>query len=441
METMHHYKKLKVNLFAIVVVLCGFTVTSCSRSTDKAERKSINQKYNFLFIAIDDLNDWTGFLGGHPQTLTPNMDKLADESIVFEKAYCAASLCNPSRAALLTGYRPSSSGVYENENFMRESKLLENALTLPQWLSKNGYYTMARGKIFHHADGLWADPQSWDLHVNTEGNYGTTAEKKPGFKVNGMPRETTRSPSWDWGPTDGPVEETPDYLNVKWASEQLQKDYEKPFFLACGIYRPHLPWFVPQEFFDKFELDKLVLPEMNLNDYDDIPESGFKPSTTIDAIIKYDKRREGVQAYLASINYADMCVGILLDALSRSKYADNTIVILWGDNGWHLGEKLRFGKVTLWEEGIRIPLIIKVPGVTKPGVRCERTVNLIDLYPTITELAGVRHNAENDGRSIVPLLKNVNEEWSYPSVITMHEQVAYKHPLLDCTDAHVSCNP
>mgnify|MGYP002076141583 FL=1 len=167
METMHHYRK--VNLFAIVLlVLWVFIIASCNRVSGQTESKSINQKYNFLFIAIDDLNDWTGFLGGHPQSLTPNMDKLASEGVVFERAYCAASVCNPSRAALLSGYLPSSSGVYQNENYMRDSELLKNALTLPQWLSANGYFSMARGKIFHHADGTWADPQSWDLHVNTQ---------------------------------------------------------------------------------------------------------------------------------------------------------------------------------------------------------------------------------------------------------------------------------
>jgi len=383
-----------------------------------AQKVSETKKpYNFLFIAIDDLNDWTGFLGGHPQTKTPNMDRLAKQGVVFTKAYCAAPVCNPSRAALLTGYKPATTGIYDNNNFLRDSEVLKNAPTLPQWLSKNGYFTMARGKIFHAANGMWSDSQSWDLHVNTEGNYGQK-EKEPGMMANGMPKGAVAN-NFDWGLTDGVFEETPDYLNAKWAGDQLQKDYDKPFFLACGIFRPHLGWFVPKQFYDKFKVDEIILPDVNENDYDDIPKSGFSPSPDYYATKKYGKQKDAVQAYLACINYADSCVGVVLDALAKSKYADNTIVILWGDHGWHLGEKLRYKKFTLWEEATRMPLLIKVPGMTKPNSRCDRTVNLLDLYPTITELAGVSHNKNNEGRSIVPLLKNVDKTWNYPSQTTM----------------------
>ena len=373
--------------------------------------------YNFLFIAVDDLNDWTGFLGGHPQTKTPNMDRLAKQGVVFTKAYCAAPVCNPSRAALMTGYRPATSGIYDNGQYMRDSEILKDALTLPQYLSKNGYYTMARGKIFHTANGMWSDSQSWDLHVNTEGGYGER-KKQPGLMANGMPNGAVGA-NFDWGPTNGKLEETTDYLTAKWAGEQLQKDYDKPFFLGCGIFRPHLEWFVPQQFFDKFNVDDMILPLVNENDYNDVPKSGFTPSPDYYATKKYGKQKEAVRAYLACINYADSCIGVVLDALAKSKYADNTIVVLWGDHGWHLGEKLRYKKFTLWEEATRMPLIIKVPGMTNPGSRCGRTVNLLDVYPTITELAGVPKNTTNEGRSIVPLLKNTDKKWNYPSQTTM----------------------
>jgi arylsulfatase A-like enzyme len=383
-------------------------------------------KYNILFIAVDDLNDWVGFLGGHPQSLTPNMDRLASQGMVFERAYCPVSVSNASRAALLTGFRASSTGIYGNESYMRDSKVLENARTLPQWLSDNGYFSMARGKIFHTPNGLWSDPQSWNLQSHTEGGYGHV-EKKPGLMANGIPVGEVDS-NFDWGPTDAVFEETTDYLNAKWAADQLATDHEKPFFLACGIFRPHLNWYVPRIFFDKFNEEEMILPVVNEDDYNDIPESGYSPSKDYYTVKKYGKEKEVVQAYLACINYADSCIGVVLDALEKSKYADNTIVILWGDHGWHLGEKLRYKKVTLWEEACHMPLVLKVPGVTHPGDRCDAIVNLIDLYPTLTELCGVPANPSNEGHSIVPLLRNPDKKWKYASITTMGEN---RHAVRD----------
>jgi len=374
-------------------------------------------KYNVLFIAIDDLNDWVGFLGGHPQTITPNMDRLAGEGMVFERAYCSAPVSNPSRASLLTGIQPSKSGIYNNNQPFRESPVLKDAITLPRWFSNHGYYSMARGKIFHSPNGPLADPQSWDLLEKTFGGYGETSSE-PGKMVNGMPYGSLDA-NFDWGPTDAKFEETADYLNAKWAAEQLTKDYDKPFFLACGIFRPHLPWFVPQEFFDKFNPPELILPEINENDYDDIPSSAPKPSKDYFTVKKAGKQQDVIQAYLACINYADACVGTILDALSKSKYANNTIIVLWGDHGWHLGEKLRYKKSTLWDEACRMPLIIKVPGITSPGSRCKATVSLLDIFPTLTELCEIPSNPTNEGRSIVPLLKNPRMRWNYPVITTM----------------------
>lgn len=405
------------NIFktAIPVFFISFLLTSCIpvKKTDIKRTKP----YNVLFIAIDDLNDWTGFLGGHPQSQTPNMDKLASQGMVFELAYCAAPVCNPSRSALLSGFRPSSTGVYGNGNYMRDSEVLKNAVTLPQYFSKNGYFTTARGKIFHSANGKWADTVSWDVHVNTKGGYGETT-KKPGFMSNGIPKGEMDA-NFDWGPTDARFEETTDYLNAKWAAEQFGKDFDKPFFIACGIFRPHLVWHVPQQFFDKFPEKEMKLPSINENDYDDIPKSAPGPSRDYYTVKKYGKEREAIQAYLACINYADACVGVVLDALAKSKYADNTIVVLWGDHGWHLGEKLRYKKVTLWEEATRMPLIIKVPGLTKPGARCKAPVSLMDLYPTLTSLCGLPENNLNEGNNITALLKNVNAPWDIPSLTTL----------------------
>lgn len=403
----------KLTFFIGLTVLLLFLQPVVANSGEKKAK----QPYNVLFIAIDDLNDWTGFLGGHPQTQTPNMDKLAVEGMVFEKAYCAAPVCNPSRTALLTGYRPSSTGIYGNENYMRGSEVLQNARTLPQYFSDNGYFTTARGKIFHAANGRWADTISWNQFVKTTGGYGNP-QKQPGMMANGMPKGEVDA-NFDWGPTDAKFEETQDYLTAEWAAKQFEKDFDKPFFIGCGIFRPHLVWHVPQQFYDKFPEDKMILPEVNESDYDDIPASALKPDRNYFATKKYGKQQAAIQAYLACINYADACVGVVLDALAKSKYADNTIVVLWGDHGWHLGEKLRYKKFTLWEEACRMPLIIRVPGVTKRNTRCTSPVSLLDLYPTLVELCGLPANKANEGKSIVPLLENSSLVWDTPVVTTM----------------------
>jgi arylsulfatase A-like enzyme len=237
--------------------------------------------------------------------------------------------------------------------------------------------------------------------------------------ANGIPKGEMDD-NMDWYATDQKTEDTPDYLNAKWAAEKLAGDFEKPFFIACGIFIPHLEWNVPKEFYDKFPLDKIVLPSVLETDLDDVGDKA-KPSKDYLTIKKYGKQKEVVQAYLACVNYADYCIGQMLDALEKSKYKDNTIVVLWGDHGWHLGEKLRYKKFTLWEEACRVPLIIKAPNVTTPGSRSGRTVNLLDLYPTLIELTGLPKNEKNEGISIVPILKNPKVAWDHPSLTQMGE--------------------
>lgn len=385
-----------------------------------------SKPYNFLFIAVDDLNDWTGFAGGHPQTQTPYMDSLAAESMVFEKAYCAAAVCNPSRAALMTGVRPSSSGVYGNQNYFRDSEVLKNMETIPEYLAKYGYKTMARGKIFHNPNGPWANAEVWGEYEKTNGYFGR-AKKESGKMANGIPIGEVDA-NLEWGPTDAKFEETSDYLNAAWAADQLKKEQEAPFFLACGITRPHLKWEVPKEFFDKFPEEEMIVPEILESDLEDVPSASRVKTKNYYGVKKYNKEQAAVQAYLANINYADACIGVVLDALAKSPYADNTVVILWGDHGWHLGEKLHYKKATLWEEATRVPLIIKVPGVTAAGSTCSRTVNLMDLYPTIVSLADLPDKETNEGNDIMPLLENPQSEWSFPSLTTQGEN---RHSVRD----------
>jgi len=397
--------------------------------------------YNVLFIAIDDLNDWVGIFGGAPQaqSATPRMDKFAQSgSVVFQQANCAGPVCCPSRSALLSGFMPNRTGVYGNSQNMLDSQLVQTHFTLPEYFSKHGYRTLSTGKIFHeHGDnaGQWA----FDEWVSTEGGSGSqvdpehlTSRKRNLIDGKPAPFPAMKSDGGDgegvdftWGPSKGPKEENRDWKAAAWAAAQLAKPSEKPFFLALGISKPHLPWYVPKEYFDRHPLASIKLPEFRLDDLDDIVDAKgkakFSPSPDF-RWVQQDTNlfKSAVQAYLAASSLADDCVGQVLDALEKSKYADNTIVVIWGDHGWHLGEKLRFRKATLWAESTRLPLTIYVPGM-KARQDCPRLVNLMDLYPTLIELCGLPAKAEIDGRSIAPLLRDPKLPWPYPSITVMGE--------------------
>ncbi|VGO13325.1 Choline-sulfatase [Pontiella desulfatans] len=387
--------------------------------------RAAEKPMNVLMIAVDDLNDWVGFLGGHPQAKTPNMDRLAAQGMVFENAQCAASVCNPSRAATMSGIAPYVSGVYGNGDFMRDSAVLKNAVTLPRYFSNHGYTSMVRGKIFHHPSGDWADPQSWDIFSDPRTDkrpvpIGQTTDMSPykDMKVSNQLAVGGGVPI-GWKGTMEPKETTADYQNALWAAQWLtdsaKQETPQPFFLACGIFRPHLPWNVPLEYYARFELDKTRLPPIKDDDLADIP--GQSPSKEYTYALENGLREEAAWAYLANCAYADDCVGVILDALEKSPYRDNTIVVLWGDHGWHLGEKQRYKKFTLWEESARMPFLIKVPGMTPGRTVCP--VGLIDLYPTLVELCGLPEKDGLSGRSIVPVLENPVAEWAHPAITTM----------------------
>ena len=385
---------------------------------------------NVLFIAVDDLNDWVGVVGGNPQAKTPNMDRLVKVTgaTVFERAYCAASVCCPSRSALLTGLRPSTSGVYGNENNLKLSPVTKDSVTLPQYFSKNGYHTLSTGKIFHkHPGWTGMDEGQWafDEWASTSGSLGVDLSNGP---LNKLPVLEGSKPSktrfeFDWGPTGTTTEETGDYKACEWGAKQLDLDFEgKPFFMAIGVSKPHLPFIVPQQFFDMHPLDQVKVPECDLNDLDDVlnprDKPKFGPSDDFLRVKQADKFKEVTQAYLAAVSYADHCIGVLLDKLEKSPYAKNTIVVIWGDHGWFLGEKLRYGKTCLWEESTRVPLIIRVPGVTQPDSRSKRIINLIDLYPTLAELCGLPPKPGLDGHSFADLKEPAPED-ERPTLTTM----------------------
>ncbi|MCX8230176.1 MAG: sulfatase [Verrucomicrobiota bacterium] len=377
---------------------------------------------NILFIAVDDLNDWVGCLDGHPQAKTPNIDALAKRGVLFEQAYCPAPLCSPSRTAIMTGLRPSNTGIYGNLNWFRDLPQYKDWVTLPQYFRQHGYKAWGGGKLYHQAHGKFSDPIAWDKQYST--TSGVPRPPKAQRYRHGLKEQFTNTilaRLIDWGPIDQPIEATADWRTADGAAKFLQQEHDKPFFLGCGIYMPHLPWYAPKKFFDMHPLDKIQLPPNKSDDFNDIPEGGRRMASRAGEIIRSSgKWKEAVQACLAADSFADACVGHVLSALEKSPHRDNTIVVLWGDHGYDVGEK-KFAKSALWEQTTRTPLIIHVPqklGGRTTATNCKRPVNLLDLYPTLVELCGLPTNSKNDGRSIAPLVRNPQAKWPYPTLIT-----------------------
>ena len=383
-----------------------------------------------LFIAIDDLNDWVGVLGGHPQAKTPNIDALAARGMVFANAHASAVICNPSRTSLMLGLRPSTTGIYENESNWLDHEHLADLPTIPRYFRDHGYRTLGAGKIYHahtyriDAFSGYQDARAWDAFYPSFERQLPDEVGPPVRPANGNPIHI----GFDWSNVVADDRAMGDGQVAAWISELLIEPTDRPRFVAAGIYRPHLPWYLPQAYFDAHPLPDIVLPTVLINDLDDVSEIGrefeqgaFMPPLDIhEWVVEADKWGEGVQAYLASVTFADAMVGQIVDALDRSGRAGNTIIALWSDHGWHLGEKQRWRKHTLWEESTRVPLIFVAPGVTAPGSRSERTVSLIDLFPTLAELAGIETPGHLEGTSLVPLLRNPDLEWNSPAISTHH---------------------
>jgi len=404
---------------------------------------SQEQKPNVLMIAVDDLNDWVGIFGGNQYVKTPNIDKLnANGGMAMFKAHSPATVCGPSRSAILTGVTPHKTGVYGNTNNLKNAPKAKDLETMPEYFSRNGYHTISMGKIFHKHpipgtkkkdEGQWAFNE-WHPDFKSA---PTISKKRP---VNQLPNLPGEKPSYhyrafDWGPTVGNDEtKMKDYKTAKWAADQLNtRNFDgKPFFMAIGFSKPHLTWYVPQKYFDMYPLDEIKLPETMANDLEDILDRkgkvAYQPGNSWLRAEKYGRHKEAVQAYMATITFVDDCLGVLLDGLSKSKFADNTIVVLWGDHGWHLGEKQKYGKTYLWQEASRVPLMVKVPGITPNNKKSNGVVNLIDLYPTLIDLCGLPANPLNDGRSFSKLIHNPDMTWNEPTLTTN----AYKsHRIYD----------
>lgn len=361
---------------------------------------------NVLMIPIDDLNHWVGHLGRHPQTRTPNLDRLAAAGVSFTRAYCAAPACNPSRIALMSGLPPYVSGCYDNNQDWRpaisEDKLLNKTLM------EAGYRAFGTGKIYH---GSYGNSSQWTEY------HQTTADKPkrhPSAQDNGVGGIA-------FAPLAGEDKDMPDHDAVNYGIEVLQREHDQPFFLTVGLVKPHMPFSVPKKWFDLFPLESIELPPHIEGDLEDVPQSGVKmagPQGDHAAILKSGRWKEAVQAYLATIAFCDAQVGRLLDALEQSEYKDNTIVCLWSDHGWSLGEKEHWRKFALWEEPTRTVFIWKVPGLTPAGKACDRTVDYMSLYPTLCALTGTPRPGHVQGADLTPLLKNPEAEWATPALTT-----------------------
>lgn len=377
-----------------------------------------SSKPNVLFVVIDDLNDYMSLLQNYPGLKTPNLEKFAKKSLTFTKAYCAAPLCNPSRAAFLSGVAPYQTGIYTNENPLHASPQILNTTFLPEHFKANGYTTITRGKIFHTIPGAERFHGMWD-DDGGKGNYG------PYTKEQNVPKTVRHPVNFNYQPWLGPEVDHPDNVTALFTIDRLNKAYDKPFFLTCGFYKPHNPWTAPKRFFDMYPLENITLPEVLENDWDDLPPIAKKWADSpvdFEALKKSGQWKPIVRSYLACISFMDWNLGRILEALDNSRHKNNTIVCLLADNGFHLGEKMHFTKFALWEQTTHIIHIWRVPGVTPQGAVCQRTVNLLDIYPTLVELCGLSTPKQKlDGRSIVTLLKNPAAVWNYPSITTYQE--------------------
>jgi choline-sulfatase len=371
---------------------------------------------NVLLIVIDDLNDWVGPLAGHPQVRTPHMDRLAERGTTFTNAHAQSPLCNPSRTSFLTGLRPSTTGVYALGPWFRTSDVWRGRPTIFQTFMRAGYRTMSAGKVFH--DGYPPAPNREDgSEVGTWGFVGGFLPRPKQRLVHGLSH-----PLVDWGIFPERDEEQDDHRIAQWAVDRLRQRAGEPFLLAVGIRHPHVPLFATQQWFDLYPEEAVQLPPYREDDRDDVPRFAWHlhwklPEPRLAWLREAGEWRNKVRSYLASVSYADELVGQVLDALDAGGHADNTIVVLFSDHGYHLGEKDITGKNTLWERSTRVPLVVAGPGIMR-GARTGQPAELVDLFPTLTALAGLEAPDGLEGRSLVPQLRDPDAWRDFPAITT-----------------------
>jgi len=368
---------------------------------------------NVLFIVIDDQNDWIGCLDGHPQVKTPHIDQLAGRGTLFLNAHCQSPLCNPSRTSVMTGRRPSTTGVYGLAPWFRTVDALRNIVTLPQHFSNAGYTTYTVGKIYHGR--TWSNGEVKEFDV--------VGKPEPGLRPKEKRVPTPRGGrGMDWGLYPYKDSDQKDWKTASWAVEQLDEKPEGPFFMAVGFALPHVPLYATQKWFDLYPEDLVELPPLLDNDRSDTPRFSWYlhwklPEPRRKFLLEAGEQTKIVQSYLACVSFVDSQVGRVLDALERNGYAENTVVVLWSDHGYHLGEKEITGKNTLWDRSARVPLVFAGPGVSQ-GARCQRAVELLDIYPSLSELCGLDKPEGVEGISLLPQLKNADAPRKRPAITT-----------------------
>ena len=368
------------------------------------------EKPNVLFIAVDDLNDFPAYTGRYPEAVTPHMNRLAKSGTIFENAYCQFPTCGPSRSSLMSGMLPTTIGGYhklKDEALQQRAAELQTKL-LHEYFADQGYETLAVGKICHNHV-----PEG---SVDASGGRGSFDAGIGRLRKNWANRGT----GTDWTVVDKPDAEFPDHQAADWAIKKLQGEHDRPFMLMVGFLSPHVPWYVPQKWFDLYDPTKLTLPPYQADDLEDVPalakELNIRPEMPrTEWAIENDQWRQILHAYLASVSFTDHQLGRVLDALDASPYKDNTIIVLWSDHGYHMGEKNTFQKHSPWERSGHVPLIFAGAGIGE-GKHCQRVVNLLDIYPTLLELCGLPPNQRNEGRSLAPLIDSPELPWPYPGI-------------------------
>lgn len=381
-------------------------------------RAAESKSPNIVFIAADDLNDWVGFLGGHPQIKTPRLDALAARGTVFANAHCQAPLCNPSRTSLLLGLRPSTTGVYGLAPGARKVEALRARLSLPQAFRRAGYHTYTCGKIWH--DGSLSPAEMRAEFDEVGPAPGMPRPPKP---ISKLPRS---NPLVDWGEFPADDRNQADWKIATAAVTALRNaPTNQPFFVTCGFRLPHVPCYASAKWFRLYPAPEVQLPPVLDNDRDDTPRFSWYlhwalPEPRLAQLRKYDEWTALVRAYLASVSFMDSQVGRVLDALKESGREDNTIVVFWSDHGWHLGEKLITGKNTLWERSTRVPLVFAGPGIAR-AARCAQPIELLDIYPTLVDICGLKPVPDLEGLSLRPQLEHAATPRARPAVTT-HNQ-------------------
>lgn len=403
MHTVIRFKRRELFVFWMVLGMC-LSPDRDLMGHEAEEDASEPSKMNVLFIAVDDLNHWVGYTGRNRQVKTPNIDRLSEMGMSFTNAHCTAPACNPSRASLMSGMRPSTTGCYLNAHPWME--YVKEGIALNHHFRKSGYRTYAMGKIYHQ-NSRTGYASGWDEYPDLRAVAGGGATKFQGY--------------FEPLPIEMKDEDLADWHTIDYAINQLQKNQDKPFFLACGMIKPHLPWAVPKKYYDMFPLEEIKLPPHLDDDLNDVPPAGIRmarPQGDHAKFAELGRWKSAIQSYLATIAYVDMNIGRLLDAYEKSPHRENTMIVLWGDHGWHLGEKKHWRKFALWEEATRTPFIWYVPGMTEPGSLCHKPVDYLSVYPTLCQLGGLSIPAHVEGPSLVPLLKNPESEWSHVAITT-----------------------